>query len=307
MVAQKPKHLDLAGTGFSDAHSRRSPMTSPGELAPPRTGDIPPALSPLDAFAFQSRILARKFEEEQDNGRRLSRLPPLTIQNQFAKRPGYFRANSSEASSAADESPVAASDQDTPNTGTISEVEDKFRPRSHYPMFEGGDDLSTASAQKTHVPSLYGIGEEQEFWTPQQVPSQSDSYFDIPRAQSPDAFEPRVIRPTPTSPNSRLHHTDSFSADSLSIASPTVNLKPPRSPMSLSALKNSPSIRSVNDSSDDVDALSMNESIDSMPPRKPSTNSSYSRSHSPQVPFQAPMPRSPSAASEASWTSAPRP
>ncbi|KAF2099461.1 hypothetical protein NA57DRAFT_74961 [Rhizodiscina lignyota] len=302
MVLERPRNLDLTGTSFNE---HRIPTQSPGDLAPPKTGDIPPALSPLDAFALQSRLLARKFEEEQQNGRRISRLPPLTIQNEFAKRPGYFRSTSSETSSAV-ESPA----DDTPNTGKLNESPLDIRPRSQYPTIEGNNDDGSFPKQN-HKPVLSGIGEEET--EPPQLTRQPMSYFDIPRAVSPEPIETRIVNPTPTTPSSRLEgmaisppaNFDSLSIDS--VTSPNQSLRPPRSPMQMNALKHSPSIRSVYDSSDDVEPFSMAGSLDSLPPRKPSTNSSYSRSHSPAIPYAVPLPRSPSAASASSWTSAPRP
>lgn len=310
MVHHRPTHLDLSGAGFADSFTRRSPMTSPGDLAPPRPGDIPPALSPLDAFRMQSMLLAKKFEEEQDNGKRLSRLPPLTVQNEFSRRPPFMRNTSSETSSAADESPIVPDNSERGgNMGRLREVEERERPMSTHPTLEG----DVLNSHKPHKPSLTGIGEEQEFVTPDEVLTPSGDYFHIPRASSPDAIEPTVTIPTPDTPRTASVHlptspqADNFSIDSLSIASPKQSLKPPRSPMAMTALKNSPSIRSVYDSSDDVEAFSMTDSVDSLPPRKPSTNSSYSRSQSPAVFNAMPMPRSPSVASESSWTSLPRP
>lgn len=314
-MVERPNHLDLTGTSFNE---HRIPATSPGDLAPPRTGEIPPALSPLDAFALQSRLLAKKFEEEQHNGRRISRLAPHTIQTEFARRPGFFRGTSSETSSAV-ASPLSA-DADTPNTGRLKESPLDTRPRSHYPAFEDGDEAALLKSSP-HKPALPGIGEEVESPTSQPppqsgLPQKPLDYFGIPRASSPEQIEiqTRVEKPTPETPNSRTQAPspfsppasfDAFSIDSL--ASPNHGLRPPRSPMQMNAYKNSPSMRSVADSLDDVDAFSMTDSINSFGARKLSTNSSYSRSHSPAIPFQVSLPRSPSVTSESSWTSAPRP
>ena len=68
------------------------------DLPSPRAGDAPPALSPLDALALQGRLLAKRFEQADQSGRRLSRLAPLTIQNEFGNRSGYFSSLSSTVS-----------------------------------------------------------------------------------------------------------------------------------------------------------------------------------------------------------------
>ena len=73
------------------------------DLPSPRAGEIPPALSPLDAFALHSRALARKLEESDKAGRRMSRLPHQDIADELAKRPGYFRSVSSGVESLYDD------------------------------------------------------------------------------------------------------------------------------------------------------------------------------------------------------------
>ena len=59
-------------------------------------GEVPPALSPLDAFAAQGRLLARQLEESARRDCRLSRLPPSSVARSLSRpRPGYFRSLSS--------------------------------------------------------------------------------------------------------------------------------------------------------------------------------------------------------------------
>ena len=78
--------------GAPDAFSR--PLPSPRlHIA----GEVPPDLSPLDAFAAQSRMLARRLEEGAKEGRRLSRLPPLSLEDSLvAPRPSYLRSASAQ-------------------------------------------------------------------------------------------------------------------------------------------------------------------------------------------------------------------
>ncbi|KMU78110.1 hypothetical protein CISG_06951 [Coccidioides immitis RMSCC 3703] len=86
-------------------------QASPGKVLPgerltssPRIahydGEIPPALSPLDAFAAQGRLLAKQFDQSRKDGRRLSRIPPASVARSLSRpRPGYFRSASSEGDS----------------------------------------------------------------------------------------------------------------------------------------------------------------------------------------------------------------
>ncbi|KAL1956328.1 hypothetical protein VTO42DRAFT_7411 [Malbranchea cinnamomea] len=93
-------------------------------------GEIPPALSPLDAFALQSRLLAKQFEESSKAGRRLSRLPPSSIARSFSQpRPGYFRSISSGDSHRPPPSPKYWGNRNNP------EIEEpRVRPKSQHPQ-----------------------------------------------------------------------------------------------------------------------------------------------------------------------------
>lgn len=99
-----------------------------------RAGEAPPELSPLDAFALQSRLLARQLQESNRDGNRVSRLPPLTVESPLIQqgRSDYFRSMSYEPSDA-DESP----ELDNSGLGLRTAVEEAFtpeeRPRSMHP------------------------------------------------------------------------------------------------------------------------------------------------------------------------------
>src|ERR1700760_928507 len=90
-MAKRPTNIDIPPSTNLDPVSR--PLFTPhGDLTSP-SNEVPPALSPLDAFAMQGRLLQKRFEEQSLAGRRLSRLPHMTIASEFAKaRPGYFRS-----------------------------------------------------------------------------------------------------------------------------------------------------------------------------------------------------------------------
>src|SRR5690349_18910670 len=70
-------------------------------------GEVPPELSPLDAFAMQSRLLARQLQESAKEGNRMSRLPPLTVESPLIVqgRSEYFRSLSQDSGSEAGDHP----------------------------------------------------------------------------------------------------------------------------------------------------------------------------------------------------------
>lgn len=92
-------------------------------------GDVPPELSPLDAFAAQSRLLAKKLEEGMKGENRMSRLPPLSSESPLiASRPGYFR------SASARDAENILDDPQSSRLGMRTEVDSAtLRPISVYP------------------------------------------------------------------------------------------------------------------------------------------------------------------------------
>lgn len=130
-MAQRPALLDLR----SDSHYSNvvKPLRSPRVHV---AGEAPPELSPLDAFAMQSRLLARQLQDSDKDGNRLSRLPPLTVESPLIVqgRSEYFRLMSHESGSECGDSPG----RDASGLGLRTEVEDAFadeaeRPRSMHP------------------------------------------------------------------------------------------------------------------------------------------------------------------------------
>lgn len=295
----RPNYLEFRSPSYRSDNSATS-----SELPSPRTGEIPPALSPLDAFAFQGRLLARRFEEANKDGKRLSRLPALTVQNEFM-RPSYFNTTTADtregAPNAEDEEPVPFS------PGRMQAQEN--RPRSHYPTFGSDDD----DFEHDPMPQKQPLGQIAEADTP---PPQQD-YFSIPRAASPESIEHKpaaslqpetklgvVQLPTPVSPANIRSQQDQLpmqppQRQDSSAADPTPKQSALIPPRSSSRSKVSPAVRSVPDSvEDDFDRMSLGGSVDSLPPPQLSTGSTWSRSHSPASPFQHAFPRSPSVASD---------
>jgi TPR repeat protein len=270
------------------------------DLPSPRAGEVPPALSPLDALALQGRLLAKRFEQADKAGRRLSRLAPLTIQNEFGNRAGYFSAMSSGRNSPSDDiGPIMPPHVEAPPR---HQVPDKHK--SFYPQF-GGDEpyyMPNLAARSPMAPIEEG--------SPASPPQ---SYFDIPRSRSPDMAEPHIglreatpVTPSAPAPTSNLYLSPQRqpSIDSQSRSQPRGNLLPPRSSSSLHSQRSpraSPSIRSVpGDGASDIDDMSLSGSYDSLQQnRNLSPSSSLSRTQSPFTPVTgSTIPRSPSQSSD---------
>lgn len=129
-MGSRPATIETRSRSHGPLGSDYDPSLRP--LPSPRlhvAGDVPPELSPLDAFAAQSRLLAKKLEEGMKGENRMSRLPPLSSESPLiASRPGFFRSASARD---------AENIQDDPQSfrfGTRTEVEsDTLRPVSVYP------------------------------------------------------------------------------------------------------------------------------------------------------------------------------
>lgn len=279
------------------------------DLPSPRAGEVPPALSPLDAFALHSRILARQFEQEQSNGRRLSRLPHQVVHKELSNRPDYFRSISEGSESTMSTmSEVPEMQEETSPTSPQSKMalssEDINRPKSFYPMM---GHASQPSEDKGAATPFFDAQEE-----PQQE-KESQGYFGVPRAASPEPVDPKltVEAPPPAVP-SLTNSIDSLpsshprtltggstqSQRSLRADRPGGGLLPPRSPGNPRNQRSMQSIRSVPHDSGDEDATPSGAGYAVSSSRKLSSSSNVSRPHSPFSPYMQPVHRSPSVTSE---------
>jgi hypothetical protein len=294
-MAGRPGFLDLR----SQSHGPfGSGMPSPRLHV---AGEIPPELSPLDAFAAQSRLLAKQLEESANGDKRMSRLPPLTIANLNLSRPGYFRS----ASAIEPTTPLSPT---SPGSGLKSEVETPgFRPISVYPT------VSDSRSSEPPVPALPRRDEE-EFRG--RRPPGTESFFGARRDQSPPSLENESktrntgrpssqLQPRPSvdsmrqrGPNSLRPHDESFRMNGYDS-----RLAPPRSPFAQRT--SSPRSMSMDSSDDDLSNAS-NPRPDTSPHRKFSSGSAFSEA---QISPQMYMGRSPSISSEISigGTRLPRP
>ncbi|KAK5124250.1 hypothetical protein LTR85_001953 [Meristemomyces frigidus] len=306
-MARRPAHLnfnnDLSGT------PQPPKMNFHMDLPSPRAGEVPPALSPLDAFALHSRILAQQFQQESQNGRRISRLPHVAVAKEMANRPDYFRSvsgGSEGTMSTMSEVPEVQEElSPTSNVGGLTvRGSERDRPMSHYPM------LGHASKPSRSSPAATPYYDAEE----SQTKSTTQDYFGmgVPRASSPEPVDPRFVNvegPSPPTMPSLTHSMDSVSSSQLGTATngsthsqrsqrSERGLLPPKSPGFPKSPRSMQSIRSVPQDSGDEDGSSYNSAYATSASRKFSGSSNMSRPHSPFSPYMAPVHRSPSMTSE---------
>ncbi|KAJ8123223.1 hypothetical protein ONZ43_g779 [Nemania bipapillata] len=130
-MANRPNFIDLRSGSSNTVNTSSSsrPLRSPRLHV---AGEVPPALSPLDAFAAQSRLLAKQLEESARNGNRVSRLPPLTTDSPLIVqgRSEYFRSLSYDST----DEQNGLSPKQPAGLGLTTEIETPLeRPRSMHP------------------------------------------------------------------------------------------------------------------------------------------------------------------------------
>ena len=337
-MGPRPTHLNLSNNDDGSSDQPDWPQQPPprpffqyGDLPSPRTGEVPPALSPLDAIAMHSRMLAKRFEDSEQKGRRLSRLQHADVAKELANRPGYFRnaSNGSEMSDVPEE--VSPTSPQRGELTTLAKEDEKFRPKSHYPMLGNigapgkserpGTALSTAYEEKemekegpTPYQEFYDASEGQGKQGQRQQREQDYFGIAVPRASSPEPVDPKTVHVQAASPIAMPSLTSSMDSvqstqprtltngstrSQRSLAPPKSPAYPPKSPRSMH------SIRSVPPDSDNEDA-SVNGSYAVSSSRKFSGSSNMSRPQSPFSPFTQPMHRSPSMTSEYSMNGSQR-
>ena len=301
----RPTMADFRSNTYDTIHS--GVPSSPRPLPSPRMahmdGDIPPSMSPLDAFAAQSRLLAKKLDDTSHNGRRVSRLPPLTTAYSLkGPKNGYFQKRSPENQDTLRDRKLSPKNEDA---GFVPEVaEPTFRPKSFYPRMSGVP-LNDDQDADEEV-------EDETFMTPAENASSLDSlpakngYFDASVARSSEpAVSAQDISPSKdvfhANHQRNIHEQKIYEppqrepSDSSSLRSQRFNgLAPPRSQRSRQA----GSVRSVPiASSDDEHSASTNGSSFSLH-RQQSSSSGVSLPRSPLSPFVHVHGRSPSLNSE---------
>ncbi|KAK1823276.1 hypothetical protein LTR12_002349 [Friedmanniomyces endolithicus] len=302
-MGPRPVHLGLDRDGNDHVPPRPDWHL---DLPSPRIGEVPPALSPLDAFAMQSRLLAKRFEQEQQNGRRISRLPPVMVQQGLLSRPDYFRKISG-GSETTMETPLDVRQDTSPTSPkglAVTGGPDNERPISHYPKLGHASRPSRTDLQ----PTSYYDAEERPV----------RDYFGVsaPRASSPEPVDPRlhVEAPSPLLPSLTSSmdsvqssqprtFTDGSTHSQRSLRSER-GLYPPKSPSNPRSQRSLQSIPSVPPDSGDEEGNAYSGANATSSSRNFSGSSNISRPQSPFRSYPPPQRRSPSTASEFSSTGA---
>ncbi|KAI9770301.1 MAG: hypothetical protein M1840_003460 [Geoglossum simile] len=301
-MSNRPNAIELRGKSLD---SQRSGQPSPRILH--QEGEIPPELSPLDAFLAQGRLLAKQLDDSQKDGKRMSRLPPLAIANSLANvRPGYFRSFS-VGTALAETEPSSEEEDAASNKPALSTPGN--RPTSLHPRISGlPPPVATDPMPSLNPTSELGRGRHIANTLPNTLPD-SPGYYGARREQSPEQIRdergPEVATQRGTSPNQRRGPDETnnrmgsyrrgSSKEYTSRGHNTNALAPPKA----SLFQQSSSIRSVPaDSSDDELATAMGASFTSIPSRQPSSSSLMSGSTSSLSPSALMPPRSPSVSSE---------
>ncbi|KAL6869908.1 hypothetical protein ACO1O0_001243 [Amphichorda felina] len=149
-------------------------------------GEAPPELSPLDAFALQSRMLAKQLQASEKDGQRMSRLPPLTVESPLIVqgRSDYFRSMSNESGSEPGQSP---GEDVSAGLGLRTEYQDAFdpddRPRSMHPRMSRVSPPPDESIPPVPQPPL-----DDSRGRPLDQVEENPSYFGARRERSPSLY-----------------------------------------------------------------------------------------------------------------------
>ena len=285
MSQNRPNLLDLrSNSSTSNLSASSKPLRSP--LRSPRmhiAGEAPPELSPLDAFALQSRMLAKQLQASEKDGQRMSRLPPLTVQSPLIVqgRSEYFRSMSNESGSEPGQSP---GEEVSAGLGLRTEYQEgpdpEERPRSMHPRMSG-----ISPPPNEFIPPVPQPLPDQLRGRPLDQVEENPSYFGARRERSPSLYNSDTQSQSdqqsdhlpaskgnsfqPSSPVQKASHPDSpekpkqGSLDDLGLA-------PPRSlfPQRSSSIISSPLLLPEDDSSSN-----MGGSFHSLPSRKLSSGS----------------------------------
>lgn len=316
-MGSRPNYINIRDDDLDAPQPPRPPfyLDLPSPLPSPRTGEVPPALSPLDAFAMHSRLLAKRFEEASQDGKRISRLPPKDVAEELANRPNYFRSASRAGGSPMSEVPELREDvspSSSQKPGVVENDVGKDRPLSQYPLvgYTGKKEKEfdrQLSTQYEDEPPVSASTPQSLYDGSRALPSSrpSDYFgFPVPRAQSPEPADTRTIHIQTASPTVLPSSTNSVdSVQSTQVRSMTNgsarsqrSLAPPRSPAFPKSPRSMQSVRSVAPDSGDDDA-SITGSYAISTSRKFSGSSNMSRPQSPLSPWMNPL-RSPSTMSD---------
>jgi len=281
MENRKPDHIRL---DYIDLRSK-SQASVARPLRSPRlhvAGEAPPELSPLDALRLQSRLLAKKLEEESvKQGRRMSRLPPLTTESPLIvqARSDYFRSMSHDSGS--DDGETPGTQPFGPGFRTDPDDDPTQRPVSVHPRMSR---IPPTPDQQEPLPTRLNLDAIRKGLSDVE---EHDSYFGVGarREQSPTPLDRNIT----SAPSDKLNLTRSATQESFTQQSPISTYSMASSPEKLTKMnsfdiagllpprpsfsKRSSSIISSQESTDGDGFTSLSTSIHSQGPRKFSASS----------------------------------
>ncbi|KAI9828747.1 MAG: hypothetical protein M1832_001852 [Thelocarpon impressellum] len=301
-MASRPIFIDIRARSQDPDPEPASPRGLASPRMPHVDGDIPPALSPLDAFAAQGRLLARQLDDSNRDGRRVSRLPPLTIASSLAQaRPGFSRSGSAEGQGSRPPT------RDEPGSGTRTALEAPDpRPISVYPRLSG---IPQQEADASLHLAILAAAERDRGRQP-SVPGHDRPIFAARTEQSPQpAAERAGNRYSPRDGPAHVRRQRSFDSGhapdppqrSLTNELARSHVYSPHTlaPPGMASRRNGSSIRSVPADGSDEDNAAWHAGPTASLARKPSSGSGLSVSSPPRSPLAPPgPPRSPSIGSE---------
>ncbi|PNY26589.1 Protein DSF2 [Tolypocladium capitatum] len=285
-MANRPSLLDLRSNSSQSANWTSSSRS----LRSPRmhiAGEVPPELSPLDAFALQSRLLAKQLQESNKEGNRVSRLPPLTMESPLIQqgRSDYFRSMSHDSASELGDSP----NHESSGLGLRrTEVEEAFapeeRPRSMHPRMSQVPPTPDAAAPAPAKPShhardlsrgrqlnpveeqrhLFGVRQERS-----PSPMHSGTHSHSQSDKLPEPSPARKDNPLPLTSSQHSVSATSSPEKSKQESFDELGLAPPRALFP----KRSSSIISSPTPGDEETTSTMSGSFHSLPMRKLSSGS----------------------------------
>ncbi|POS84400.1 hypothetical protein EPUL_005603 [Erysiphe pulchra] len=187
-MASKTSNVDGRTKFFGG--SANTPTSMRGFLSPRMhvAGEIPPDLSPLDAFAAQSRLLAQQLEEKAYGENRISCLPPDTVVNPLNQdKSEYFNSMLVKSS---DKRPISPASP--PSSGQKTKIEAPInRHLSVHPTVCGPYDVEDDEINVPPLPNLAQFEERKSRSIRPISPEYSEGYFDA-----------QIQQQTPPSPQS---------------------------------------------------------------------------------------------------------
>ncbi|RKF58084.1 putative cell cycle inhibitor nif1 [Erysiphe neolycopersici] len=188
MMAYNTSYVDVRSKLFGG--SANTPASMRGFLSPKIhvAGEIPPDLSPLDAFAAQSRLLAQQLEEKSYGENRISRLSTDIVVNPLNQDKSEYLNSLLVKSS--DERPLSPTS--SPSSGQKTKIEAPMnRHLSIHPTVCGPYDVEE---DEIDVPSIPNLTQFEE--------NKTRSIRPISPEYSEGCFSVQIQHQTPPSPQS---------------------------------------------------------------------------------------------------------